>query len=543
MTKKKFLILYFLGSIVWIFSTNYLLEQYAPSSYLHLLTRMKEVMYIGITAFLFYYFINKIEELNTSKEDKERLLTLINSMVDFINFKDGKGRWIEANEVALELFGLDKNSFRGKTDMELSETEDFYKNSFLYCITSDEETWKKGEISRIEEYIPLKNGSFKTFDTIKVPLFHENGSRKGMVIIGRDITEKKEIDRLLKESQQQYKSLFLYSQDIIFMMDLEGGITNVNPQFNTVTGFDAEEIIERNITEIFPERFKESIIHDMAEIRHKQTHKHCEMEVFHKKGHTLTLECTAVPMIINDQTAGIICYGKDVTKLRLAEEKLRRTEKLSVVGELSASIAHEIRNPLTSLKGFVQVLETDDPKHQFYYRIMEEELDRINHIVSELLLLAKPQEVKFIEANMEKLLYNVISLLKTEASLHNIAIDFTSTTNKVAILCEPNQLKQLFINIIKNAIEASADGDGIISVDLQHENHFAVIVVKDNGIGISNKLLERLGEPFYSSKEKGTGLGLTVSFKIVQSHGGTIHFASEQNKGTVVTIKLPIKRS
>lgn len=540
--KTKFLLFYFIGSIIWIYSTNYLIEEFITFPYVSLLLRFKEIIYIGLTTLIFYYFIRKIEILNSSQEDKERLSTLINSMVDFINFKDGKGRWIEANDVALSLFDLNRDNFRGKTDIQLGENREFYKSAFAYCMASDEETWKSGQISRVEEFIPIKDGTVKTFDTIKVPLFYEDGERKGLVIIGRDITEKKEVDRLLKESQQQYKSLFLFSQDMILMMDLNGGITNVNPQFKTVTGYDENEVINKNITDIFPEDFKEEIMSDLAEIRQYQSHKNCEMELIHKDGHTLIVECTAVPMIINHQPAGIICYGKDVTKLRLAEEQLRRAEKLSVVGELSASVAHEIRNPLTSLKGFVQVLESDDSKHQFYYQIMEEELDRINHIVSELLLLAKPQEIKFIESDLHNILFNVISLLKTEASLHNITIDFTASPKNLSILCEPNQLKQLFINLVKNAIEASADGDGAITVNLTKENEEAVIVVTDNGSGISDELLERLGEPFYSSKEKGTGLGLTVSYKIVQAHGGTIHFSSEVEKGTVVTVKLPIKK-
>lgn len=205
-------------------------------------------------------------------------------------------------------------------------------------------------------------------------------------------------------------------------------------------------------------------------------------------------------------------------------------------------MAHEIRNPLTSLKGFVQVLTTEDSKHEFYYRIMEEELDRINHIVSELLLLAKPQEIKFIQADIFELLHNVISLLKTEASLHNIQIQLkTYLRTQISILCEPNQLKQLFINLIKNAIEASTDGDGQIIISLEKEEDKAIIKISDNGDGMSPELLTKLGEPFYSSKEKGTGLGLTVSNKIVQSHNGSIDFSSVLHEGTTVTVKLPIQ--
>ena len=172
---------------------------------------------------------------------------------------------------------------------------------------------------------------------------------------------------------------------------------------------------------------------------------------------------------------------------------------------------------------------------------MLDELDRINHIVGELLLLAKPQHLRFEKANIEKILLDVISLLSTEASMYNIRINYHSSEKEIWSECEPNQLKQLFINVIKNAIEASSAGNTVEILLQKSESDRVNISVKDNGEGISDELLERLGEPFYSSKEKGTGLGLTVSFKIVESHQGTIHFESEMGKGTTVYIDLPIK--
>ncbi|GHH96847.1 hypothetical protein AM1BK_03900 [Neobacillus kokaensis] len=173
---------------------------------------------------------------------------------------------------------------------------------------------------------------------------------------------------------------------------------------------------------------------------------------------------------------------------------------------------------------------------------MLDELNRINHIVGELLLLAKPQHVKFSITWVQKLLQDVISLLGTEASLYNVQIKSAFPKEELFIECEPNQLKQLFINIIKNAIEASINGGKVtISLKKEQENRI-LIMIKDNGCGISQERLQRIGEPFYSSKEKGTGLGLTVSFKIVQSHGGTIRFESEKNVGTTVFIELPMEQ-
>ncbi|MCM3124617.1 MULTISPECIES: PAS domain S-box protein [Bacillaceae] len=540
MKKKQYVLIFFILSIVWIFGTNYVLSLYAPSNFVAVIEHSKEVLYVLLAGGFFYYFISKMEELSAAKEEEKRLSTLINSMVDFVNFKDGEGRWIQANDFGLKLFDIENVDYRGKKDTELAEYSNYFSDALNYCEISDEEAWKAGGIIRVEEVLPQPDGSVKTFDTIKVPLFNDDGSRQGLVIIGRDISERKNVENLLEESRQQYRSLFEYSLDIVSMLDLNGTITNLNPQFEKITGFRRDEYIGKNLADLIPESYRPKVLEKVASVVENCSPQMFELQLMHKNGKPLIFQSTTLPIIVNEKIAGIICNSRDVTELRETEERLRRTDKLSVVGELSASVAHEIRNPLTSLKGLVQLLQMEDEKHQLYYQIMIDELNRINHIVSELLLLAKPQQIKYTEADLQMILHDVISLLKTEASLHNIQIEFEVKDHPVMIECEPNQLKQLFINIVKNAIEASSGGDSVF-ITLESFDNNASIRVKDEGIGISKELLERIGEPFYSSKEKGTGLGMTVSFKIVQSHNGTIKFYSEPEIGTEVIVQLPIK--
>jgi two-component system, sporulation sensor kinase E len=540
MKKKQYVLIFFILSITWIFGTNYLLNLYAPSEFIKVIEHTKEILYVLLAGWFFYFFISKMEELSASKEEEERLSTLINSMVDFVNFKDGEGRWIQVNDYGLKLFDIENVDYKGKKDSELAEYSNYFSDALRYCEISDEEAWKAGGIIRVEEVLPQPDGTTKTFDTIKVPLFNDDGSRQGLVIMGRDITERKFVETLLEESRQQYRSLFEYSPDIVSMLDLNGTITNLNPQFEKVTGFSREDYIGKNLADLIPDSQRQIVLDKVSSVVENHCPQMFEFEMKHKNGKPLIFQSTSLPIIVNDKIAGIICNSRDVTELRETEERLRRTDKLSVVGELSASVAHEIRNPLTSLKGLVQLLQMEDEKHQLYYQIMIDELNRINHIVSELLLLAKPQQIKYTKADMQIILHDVISLLKTEASLHNIQIEFQVQSHPLMIECEPNQLKQLFINILKNAIEASSAGD-VVNITLQSADNNVTVVVKDQGVGISKELLERIGEPFYSSKEKGTGLGMTVSFKIVQSHNGTIKFKSEPDVGTEVIVQLPIK--
>lgn len=528
---------------MWIYGSNYVIEEFVPPFIGKILDSLKEFLYVVTTGCFIYYSINKSKQLHSSKEDQKRLSTLINSMIDFVTFKDGEGRWIEANEFGLKLFQLENVDYRGKKDSDLAEYSPFYADALRNCEVTDEETWKNGTITRAEEIVPMPDGPPKTFDTIKVPLFHTDGSRQGLVIIGRDITEKIQLARQLEESRQQYKSLFDYSPDIIYMLDLHGNISNLNPHFEVITGFKRDEMIGKNIATILPQKYKRHLHKFISTVTKESKPVMYELKIPDARENIMILQCTSVPIVVNGNTTGIIGYGRDVTEMRKTEERLRRTEKLSVVGELSASVAHEIRNPLTSLKGFVQLMQTDDPKHQAYYQIMLDELNRINHIVGELLLLAKPQHLKLKTAVVQNLLNDCISLLRTEARLYNVQIEAFLPDEDIVMDCEPNQLKQLFINLIKNAVEASVNG-GIVMVTLEQDGTDQLLItIKDNGCGISKERLKRLGEPFYSSKEKGTGLGLTVSFKIVQAHKGTIHFESQKQIGTTVSIYFPLSQS
>ncbi|WP_407408042.1 ATP-binding protein [Peribacillus sp.] len=495
------------------------------------------VLLIGLILFL---YLSKREEFKQLKEEEQLRSTLINSMVDFVNFKDGEGRWLESNTFGLQLFQLENVDYKGKKDSELAEYSQFYRDSLIYCEDSDQETWAMKKITRCEENIPLPNGHFKTFDTIKVPLFHEDGSRKGLVVIGRDISERITAESQLLASEQRYKSLFDHNPFPMLMLDLKGTITNVNPRFETVTGFRKGEVQGDPFIDLdFSAEAKELIQSSCQYVveNQKGIKKGKDIALVTKYGNSILLSCTFVPMLVGKELAGIITYAKDVTQIRETERRLRKSEKLSIIGELAASVAHEVRNPLTSLKGFVQLLKKNDQPHDQYYTIMLSELDRINLIVSELLVLAKPQEIMFSQNQIVELMDEVRALLLVEADSSSAQISIEVKNDIPLILCEANQLKQVFINMVKNALEATASH---ISIEIEHINHSISVTIKDNGCGIEKDRMKHLGEPFFSSKEKGTGLGLTVSCRIIEAHQGKVHFSSKLNHGTEVKIELPI---
>jgi len=407
-------VLYILIGSIWVLGTNYLLKlfNFSADKVIYLET-IKDLGFIFITAILLLVLVKKLMNSKQIEEEKEKLTLLIDTMPDFVSFKDGDGKWLQINKFGAQLFELEGVDYRGKTDAEVAKYTDFYHDALVYCIDTDEEAWKVGEMSRCEEVIPLRNGSNKIFDTFKVPIFNKDGSRKALLVIGRDMTDLKETENLLRQS-----------------------------------------------------------------------------------------------------------------------------EKMSVVGELAAGIAHEIRNPLTTIKGFMQMHQEKVINIDDHMDVLVDEIDRINSICNELLLVAKPSDVIFSNYHINTIVNEVTQLISTEASLQNTQINVIEREQFNAY-CNDSQLKQVFINILKNALEAiSTKGEVTITIADKNEDYFAV-KVEDNGCGIEENRLKRIGEPFYSVKEKGIGLGMTVSYRIIETHKGSINITSEVNVGTSVEVLLP----
>lgn len=233
--------------------------------------------------------------------------------------------------------------------------------------------------------------------------------------------------------------------------------------------------------------------------------------------------------------------SEDITESIKSEAMLKKSEMLSAVGQLAAGIAHEIRNPLTSLKGFLQLMMQSSTYNREYTEVMFSEFNRLELIISEFLVLARPQAVAFKEQQIERILEDVNVLLNTQAILKNIRLELAYEDNLPPVYCNEKELKQLFINMIKNAIEAM-DSEGDISISARMDpDGYLLVRVSDQGKGIPKDQLERMGEPFYTTKEKGTGLGLMISQKIIDNHKGTLTFLSEVGIGTTVEMRFPVR--
>ncbi|MGG0740430.1 ATP-binding protein [Niallia taxi] len=227
----------------------------------------------------------------------------------------------------------------------------------------------------------------------------------------------------------------------------------------------------------------------------------------------------------------------DISQEKENEKIIVRSEKMRVAGELAASIAHEIRNPLTAIKGFFQLMNREQ-ENGMYYSVIDDEITRIEQITSELLTLAKPHTERREIHNIVHLIEGVIILLTSQANFYNIQIINQVKSKELYINCDETKIKQVFINLIKNAIDSMESGGKIILKIYEIDDNIQVKVI-DQGNGIPKELMNKIGEPFYTTKEKGTGIGLMVCFQIIESHEGTIKVESNYGSGTTFTVTIP----
>jgi len=230
-------------------------------------------------------------------------------------------------------------------------------------------------------------------------------------------------------------------------------------------------------------------------------------------------------------------YVKAITSIH---NDLRQQEKLAVIGQMATAIAHEIKNPLSALKGFTQLQQEKDQGDDQYYPIMLNEIDRINSIVNDLLILGKPNTAQKKPKNLLDIIQYVISVIDPHAQRKDINIKL-EVEDSIVLLCDENQLKQVFINLIKNAMEAMPEG-GNVTIHSKKKDNSVLVSIIDEGCGIDSDKLTKLGEPFYTTKQNGNGLGLMVTKKIIEEHNGMINIQSELGTGTNVTISFPISK-
>lgn len=338
------------------------------------------------------------------------------------------------------------------------------------------------------------------------------------------------------QSLQTFKQLFDHVMDAIVLCHSDFRIAEANVRACELFRLERHELIHKNAEDFFKNNGK--LIAEKRDQVMNGKKVYGEFRFKTADGFFKEIEYTCD----SDNVEGFyVIILKDITERKLTEQKLLKAETLNVVGELAAGVAHEIRNPLTSLKGFVQLIQNQTADYNHYLSIILTEIDRIEHIIKEFLVLSKSNSQNFELANVKDIIQDTVYLLNTQAIMRNIEIKTEYEENLPPIYCDPLQLKQVFINFVKNGIEASKVGGCVKVVMKKTSNSFLQIQIRDYGCGMDEEVLKNIGKPFYTTKEEGTGLGLMVSSNIIKHHSGRLDVQSEKGKGTNFIISIPMQ--
>ncbi|USK76323.1 PAS domain-containing sensor histidine kinase [Peribacillus frigoritolerans] len=481
---------------------------------------------------LFMSVLQRITESNIIEkklETSERIFAeLFDQSMDAIIFWNDDGIIFRVNHSACKIFESSREDLIGSYIWKYVYSNNHHFGQMM-------ETFERDTQVRGELIYKMPNNQIKLLELTAKK--HEGDGYN--VTIFRNVSERWLIEKELRDSEKKFRKIFEGTLDGLILWNHEG-FTDINEAGQKILEISKRKLLSLSVKG-FIEKIPENAPVLNAHIENVYKHEVYSsiIPITFEDGRVKHIEFLTRKNLYSNLNLSIF---RDVSKNLEMQEQIRKSDTLNVVGELAAGIAHEIRNPMTALKGFIQLLE-DGVKGEFstYFHVITSEIKRIETIITEFLVLAKPQALKIFKQDVHTILRETLELLAAQALLENIQFETNFEEDECKVLCEANQLKQVFINIIKNALEVMPDGGSVHIKTSQFSEKYVCISITDKGMGISTEMLKKLGEPFYTTKDRGTGLGLMVSYKIIEEHNGYIEVESEVGKGTSFHIYLPFE--
>ena len=416
-------------------------------------------------------------------------------------------------------------------------------------------------IDRIEGGSRVYSVGYSAIDTL-------DGAVRGLLAIGRDVTETHKTEQALREAEVALGTMLASTLDPIVTIDVHGVIRQVSDSIERVTGWTPRELLGGNVNILMPEPHHSEHDAYLAEYRRTGRTKILgmtrEFEAVRKDGSVfpcdLSVSRADLPPPAGPLFTGIL---RDISQRKRRGEELQRlndsleeknkqleafvfnAEKLSSLGKLAASVAHEIRNPLTALKirlFSIRRALRHDAKLTEKCRLIGDEFDRLERVVGNFLDFSRPPELKLKRLEVAGLIDKTLELIGYRFRMSAIEFERVDPPERPSVTIDVDQMMQVLINLLTNAVEAMPEG-GQVRLETQRETNdgsaTVVIRVIDDGPGISTDGVARVFEPFFSTKADGTGLGLCISAKIVERHGGRLELESSSLEGTIFAIRLP----
>ena len=321
-------------------------------------------------------------------------------------------------------------------------------------------------------------------------------------------------------------------------MDRESRIIAFNQTAEFVLRKTAGEVIGQMAKDVLPEACRDLL--RTLEVEKQIIAK--EIDCSLTDGRTIPLEVIATVLEEEDGARGVVVLFRDITEIKQLKKEIAQSQRLASLGSLAAGVAHEIRNPLSSIKGFATYFKEryrDNPDDSQTADIMVQEVDRLNRVIGQLLDYARPMTMNRRETAIQTVIQHALRMIESQAREKGVVIRSELQADVAAVLIDPDRIKQVFLNLYLNAIGAM-EGGGILSVALLSMTDRRIrIEVRDTGVGIDPKNLDRIFDPYFTTKSSGTGLGLAIVQKIIEAHRGEIQVASTPGLGTTVSVILP----
>lgn len=350
------------------------------------------------------------------------------------------------------------------------------------------------------------------------------------------------------DSSQQYLDNILHSSDsAIMVVDKEEKFISWNKGAESIFGYTEDQVLGKPSSLLFPKgrKYIEELKYIQEQINDKGYISISDTERITKDGRIVTIQLNVTKLPgANGESSGRTVIIRDYTEVKRLQQQVDQSEKLAVIGQLAAGVAHEIGNPLTSISSIVQLLQRKAPDDFYSDQLatIKENIDRISRIVRELVDFSRPPSHEKTLIHITDIIKTAIGIVKYDKRVKKVDFNTNLDTEVPPIMLVPDQLLQVFVNILINALDA-IDGTGELKIESKHNDDFIYVTIKDNGCGMDEETINKIFDPFFTTKGvgKGTGLGLSVSYGIIKKFKGDISVKSELNKGSTFTVKLPIE--
>ncbi|KGK85029.1 histidine kinase [Desulfosporosinus sp. HMP52] len=352
----------------------------------------------------------------------------------------------------------------------------------------------------------------------------------------REVSDRKQIESKI----YRLASIVESTEDGIIGMDLDGKITDWNRGAECIYGYSKNEILGESVRILFPPDHQYELDGILSTISQGRSVSHYETTRVRKDGQIINVYLTVSPIINHlEQIIGASTIVKDVTAQKKIEKEMLRMEQMNLVGEMAASIGHEVRNPMTTVRGFLQLLGSgkNTEKYSNYIPLMISEIDRANQIITEFLAISRTKVTEVALHNLNDIINSILPLVQVDAIRNDKSVK-TELELIPDLRLDDKEIRQMILNLARNGLEAMNQG-GLLKIKTHTLNNEVILSIEDQGMGIKTEIIDKLGTPFFTTKESGTGLGLAVCYGIAARHKARITIQTSP-QGTTFLVKFKV---